>query len=338
MARVEGAGYLLLLAAAHEMGLKDALEAALPEDLPAENCRRHHRDHDCRRALMLTLLFLPAVGLRRTWDLREYTGDALALLTGRERAYGYRHTECFLSALSRAGGADRLTDMLAQWTSKLWQPGSRVVGNQPPAYYVDGHRKAVHSERLIPRGLVSRYGKVLGCRALMLLHDEHGHPLLATTQRGDTHLTFGLPQLVERYEQLSARHAAQRLVVDREGMASEFLAGLAREGRDIVTVPPGSASRIDLLWAAEAGHSGVAMKRVPIITPDAPRHSTAAIPGPSTIPPAARTGLPPDTATTSGNRLNRGTWPWCPPASVPCATSTSIPTAWARTASLIVVT
>jgi hypothetical protein len=38
---------------------------------------------------LLTLLFLEAVGLQRTWDLRGYTGQALALLTDRHRAYGY---------------------------------------------------------------------------------------------------------------------------------------------------------------------------------------------------------------------------------------------------------
>ncbi len=81
---------------------------------------------------------------------------------------------------------------------------------------------------------------MLGCRALMLLHDEHGYPLLATTQRGYTHLTLGLPQLVERYEQLSARHTVQRLVVDREGMSAEFLNRVAKSGCDIVTVLRGN--------------------------------------------------------------------------------------------------
>jgi hypothetical protein len=38
---------------------------------------------------LLTLLFLGAVGLHRTWDLRGYTADGLALLTGRKRAYGF---------------------------------------------------------------------------------------------------------------------------------------------------------------------------------------------------------------------------------------------------------
>ncbi len=184
----------------------------------------------------MTLLCLPAVGLNRTRDLRGYTGDALALLTGRTQAYSYRHTERFLSAVARAGGAERMTDALTQWAARLWHPGPRLADASPPAYYVDGHRKAVHSERLIPRGLVSRYGKVLGCWALMLLHDERGHPLLATTHRGDTHLTSGLPQILKLYERAAGQDCVRRLVIDREGMAAEFLASLAENGRDVVTV------------------------------------------------------------------------------------------------------
>ncbi len=232
----EGAGSLLLLAPAHETGLLDTLLSALPEDLPADNSRRHHLDADCRRSLLSTLLFLPAVGLKRPHDLRGYTGDALVVLTGRERAYSYRHVERFLSAIVHAGGADRLTDALAEWTSRLWQPQPQLINVPPPSYYVDGHRKAVHAGKLVPRGLVSRYGKVLGCRALILLHDEHGHPLLATTHRGDTHLTVGLPQLVERYEQFAGGCTVQRVIVDREGMAAEFMDSLAKSGCDIVTV------------------------------------------------------------------------------------------------------
>jgi hypothetical protein len=53
------------------------------------------------RCQLLTLLFLEAVGLRRTLDLRSYTGQALALLTGRRLAYGYRYTERFLAELAQ---------------------------------------------------------------------------------------------------------------------------------------------------------------------------------------------------------------------------------------------
>ena len=90
--------------------------------------------------------------------------------------------------------------------------GSQDAGEEAaPCFYIDGHRKPVYADGLIPRGLIGRTGKILGGRALALLHDEHGHPRLATTSRGDQHLTMGLPQVLARYEQAGEkrhRHAS----------------------------------------------------------------------------------------------------------------------------------
>lgn len=101
---------------------------------------------------------------------------------------------------------------------------------------MDGHRKPVYSEVLIPRGLIGRLGVILGCRALLLLHDEHGHPLFVTTHRGDQHLTVGVPAFLARYEQHAEHSQVTRMIVDREGMATEFLASLHAEGRRVVTI------------------------------------------------------------------------------------------------------
>jgi hypothetical protein len=190
-----------------------------------------------RQKLLLTLLFLGAVGLHRTWDLRGYTSDGLALLTGRKRAYGYRYTEAFLSQVADADGAERLTDALACWTMHLWHASAEGT-KQPQSLtcYVDGHRKPVYSDVLIPRGLIGRLGAILGCRALVLLHDEQGHPLLATTHRGDQHLTAGLPTIIARYEHHEESLQVKRIIVDREGMATEFLANFYAEGRTVVTI------------------------------------------------------------------------------------------------------
>ena len=189
------------------------------------------------QTLLLTLLFLAAAGLRRTWDLRSYTGDALALLTGRLWAYGYRHVERFLALLARAGAAEPLTDALARWTTQLWQPKTATaeVPHQPLYYYIDGHRKPVYSADRLPRGLIGRTGKIEGCRALVLLHDAQGHPLLATTHRGDQHLTLGLPQIMARYA-ATGLPALDHVVVDREGMGGDFLAGLVAAGCTVVTL------------------------------------------------------------------------------------------------------
>jgi hypothetical protein len=79
-------------------------------------------------------------------------------------------------------------------------------------------------------------GKILGCRELVVVHDADGHPLLATTHRGDQHLTMSLPQMLHCFEQAIGQVAVLRVVVDREGIAAEFLAQLHQEGRQVVTL------------------------------------------------------------------------------------------------------
>ncbi len=238
----DGAGGLLLLAAAEESNLLATVEAALPiqgnVSAPPRLARATTRT---RRQSLLTLLFLGVVGLRRHRDLRGYAQEGLALLTTRRRAYGYHTVERFLSQIVQAGGAEPLTDALARWTTLLWKPTGD--DNQPRSLtsYVDGHRKPVFSDELLPRGVIGRTGKILGCRALFLFHDEQGHPSLSTTHRGDLHLTLGTPSLITRYETATREGALRRLVIDREGMAAEFLATLAAEGHAVVTILRDSA-------------------------------------------------------------------------------------------------
>ena len=228
----------MLLAGVSQTTLHTSLETALAPCLrtAAPSLRLAHHQSATVRCQLLTLLFLEAVGLRRTWDLRGYTGQALAFLTGRRLAYGYRHIERFLAELAQIGADEVLTEALASWTASLWKPQRRMGGGPVPVFYIDGHRKAVYADHLIPRGLVGRLGKVLGCRALVVLHDQEGHLLLVTTFRGDLHLTTGLPAIIARYELAAGLHSVQRVVVDREGIAAEFLAVLASEGRTVVTV------------------------------------------------------------------------------------------------------
>ena len=169
-----GAGGLLLVAAVHETGLLAHLETAIASCLPQTSHPHLSPSLLSQRSLLLTLLFLNAVGLRRTRDLRGYTNEALGLWTGRRRAYGYWHIEQFLTHLANAGGAEGLTNALGKWTATLWQ--SAREQEAACRIYIDGHRKPVYADKLIPRGLIGCSGKILGCRALVLLHDKLGHP------------------------------------------------------------------------------------------------------------------------------------------------------------------
>lgn len=151
----EGAGGFLLLAAAQETALLSQLEEVLPMK---PRCLREPEPSP-QRSLLLTLLFLPAVGLHRFWELRSYTGGELAVLTGRSQSYSYRHAERFLLQLSAAQADQALTQALARWTAAVWQVGERTRGASSPSFYVDGHRKPVYTETLIPRGLIGRRGR-----------------------------------------------------------------------------------------------------------------------------------------------------------------------------------
>ncbi len=163
----EGIGSLLLLVAAKQTGLLDTLVKAVIERADPTIPGLNPPKPVVVMGLILTLLFLPVAGLARTWDLRSYSGTMLALMTGRERAYSQRYTERFLARLAHAGAAERLTEVIAKWTWELWQT-AQPSSDQPAApavFYVDGHRKAVYSDVLVPRGPVGKLGgKILGCR------------------------------------------------------------------------------------------------------------------------------------------------------------------------------
>ena len=235
----EGIGSLLLLAAAHQTGLQATLGTVIQGLAASVLSSGLPLNPVVVERLVLTLLFLPVAGLARTWDLRTYTGTLLALVTGRGCAYSYAYVEQFLSRLAHVGADEDLTDAVAPWTWALWHAEQiqQEQEEQEAVFYVDGHRKAVYSDMLVPRGPVGKLGgKILGCRELVVLHDQEGHPLLATTHRGDQHLTIGAPHLFLRYEQATDIAHLDCLVVDREGMAAEFLFQLHCEGRRVVTL------------------------------------------------------------------------------------------------------
>lgn len=162
---------MLLLAAAQQTGLLSGLVTALMQLADPTIPGLTPPNPVVVARLLLTLVFLPVAGLARTWDLRSSTGTMLAVLTGRERTYSQRYTERFLARLAHARAAECLTEVMARWTWSLWQSEhpSAEQPSTPAVFYVDGHRKAVYSDVLVPRGPVGKLGgKILGCRELVV--------------------------------------------------------------------------------------------------------------------------------------------------------------------------
>src|SRR5258708_6163359 len=60
--------------------------------------------------------------------------------------------------------------------------------------------------------------------------------LIRSARQEVQHLTAGVPAFLTRYEQHAGNSQVARMIVDREGMATEFLASLHAEGRNVVTI------------------------------------------------------------------------------------------------------
>ncbi len=52
---------------------------------------------------------------------------------------------------------------------------------------------------------------MLGCRALCVFHDTDGHSLLATTHRGENHLTGMVGPLRDRFERAAGMRHVRHL-------------------------------------------------------------------------------------------------------------------------------
>ncbi len=184
--------------------------------------------------LARTLLFLGAVGLHRTWDLRGYTGAALALLSGRRRA-GYRHAERFLTEVAAGDGAPTSSP-------PPWRPGRPGCGGRlgapprPPPATISMAIARRSTPPLIPQGLVGHAW--VRCRAA-------ASSCCCTTSRGTPcwppptaaiYLTAGVPALIRAYERPDPAPTASPAWSSTGRAGGEFLATLAAAGCTVVTV------------------------------------------------------------------------------------------------------
>lgn len=99
-------------------------------------------------------------------------------------------------------------------------------------YCQKNHRTSSSAD--VQRHLSERFNFSVSISQLNRVRAAHG--LSRQTPLRDQHLTVGLPAILSRYEQVEKQRQIKQIIVDREGMAVEFLASLQAVGRKVVTV------------------------------------------------------------------------------------------------------
>lgn len=152
------------------------------------------------RTTIVTLLLMALLRVKRAESLKERSPGALGRLLGLDRAPEMKTLRRKLTALAAQGRAEEFGRALA---SERVKNREEMVG----LLYVDGHVRAYHGKRDVPKTHVGRLKRILPGTTDYWIHDSAAEPLLLVTAEANAGLVKMLPDLVKE---------ARTVVGDRE--------------------------------------------------------------------------------------------------------------------------
>jgi transposase len=177
------------------------------------------------------LMCSPVIGTGR-WDgMRTPRGALLGELCG--YAYMPSTLSLFTNELKYAGVSAALWETHAcTWHSATQQWGSP---RHAAVLYVDGTSKPIFTSLHSQGTHVSLYGRAMPGLDVVGFHSGYGVPLWYLGHSGRAPLVKAVPKAMARLEQQLGAEIGRIVVIDAEGNAAPFLAGLQEDGRGWVT-------------------------------------------------------------------------------------------------------
>jgi len=188
------------------------------------------------RTTVLVLLVMALLRLNRPEHLKERDPAGLGRLLGLDRAPEVKTLRRKLTRLAAYHRAEQLGAELAR--HRVDKRG-QVVG----FLYVDGHVRAYHGKRTLPKAFVTTRRLAMPATTDYWVNDSVGDPLLVLTASANAGLTKVLPAVLA---QVRAVVAARRVTVvfDRGGYSPKLFAEILAQGFDLLTYRKGKSRRI----------------------------------------------------------------------------------------------
>ncbi len=188
------------------------------------------------RTTLLTLLLMALWRIKRPEALKEYDAQTLGRVLGLDRAPEVKTVRRKLTRLAAYGRAERLGAELAQ---QRVQERGELMG----FLYVDGHVRAYHGKRKLPKAHVARMRLSLPATTDYWVHDQAGDPLFVVTAKANAALTQMLPQILPEVRRLVGKRRVT-IVFDRGGWSPALFRKLIKDGFDILTYRKYKARRV----------------------------------------------------------------------------------------------
>jgi transposase len=228
--RVPRAGVLLALPALAQSGVVDIAREVYGSIGPA---------FYGLRTTIVTLVFLALLRIKRPEALKEHAPPELGRLLGLDRA---PEVKTLRRKLTRLAGFGRATELGRQ----LAQRRVHAFGDAMGFLYVDGHVRAYHGKRTLPKAHVARMRIAMPATTDYWVNDAVGEPLFVVTSEANAGLVQMLPDLCKEIRGLVGERRVT-IVFDRGGWSPKLFQQLIADGFDILTYRKGR-SRQRLRW------------------------------------------------------------------------------------------
>jgi prepilin-type processing-associated H-X9-DG protein len=188
------------------------------------------------RTTFLVLLFMALWRIRRPEALKEHDPQTLGRILGLDRAPEVKTLRRKLTRLAALHQAEHLGQELARL--RVERRG-RLMGY----LYVDGHVRAYHGKRTIPKAHVARMRLSMPATTDYWVNDAAGDPLFVVTAPANAGLTKMLPEiLLQARELVGGRRLT--VVFDRGGWSPKLFQKIVQGGFDILTYRKGKKRRV----------------------------------------------------------------------------------------------
>lgn len=188
------------------------------------------------RTTLLSLLVMALGRIKRPEALKEHDPQTLGRLLGLDRAPEVKTLRRKLARLASHQKAERLGAELARL--RVEQRG-QLMG----FLYVDGHVRAYHGKRDLPKAHVARMRLAMPATTDYWVNDQSGDPLFVMTAPANAGMTKMLPSVLVEVRSLVGKRRVT-IVFDRGGWSPKLFQKLLADNFDILTYRKGKTRRI----------------------------------------------------------------------------------------------
>ena len=188
------------------------------------------------RTVVATLLLMALLRVKRPEELKEHSPQELGRLLGLDRA---PEVKTLRRKLTRLAGHGRAADFGRALAQRRVDSRGTAMG----FLYVDGHVRAYHGERKLPKTHVARIRLAMPASTDYWINDTQGEPLFVIPTEANKGLVAILPTVLADVRKLVGDRRVT-VVFDRGGWSPKLFKKMIEDGFDILTYRKGKSRKV----------------------------------------------------------------------------------------------